>query len=112
MKDTNISDSNRNKLRDLIKANNLDEIRARCTAGVYGSRSKKLLEYIVPFSEVNESIYQPMKGKIAILQFDRLIMPHIINGVNNSEFNGWASAGGAITKPRMTRKRRSQPKKG
>ena len=108
MKEKSISDSNRNKLRDLVKAKNITEIYARCIAQVYGKRSNDLLEYVQPFSEIMPTVYAPMKEKICILQFDKLTMPHLVNMANNSGPVGWTAMGGAGAP--KTRRRR-QPKK-
>ena len=108
MKDESISNSNRNKLRDLVKAKNITEIHARCIARTYGRRSNDLLEYVQLFSEIMPALYSPMKEKICILQFDKLTMPHLVNMANNSGPVGWTAVGG-VDAPK-TRKSR-QPKK-
>jgi hypothetical protein len=111
MTDNNIAQSEKDELKILIGTPDIAAIRAKCAAKAYAGRSKMLMEYILPFADVYSTIYLPMKKKIGILRFGKLIMKHLVNGANDSStYKPLVASIGGAGAPK-TRKRRSHPKK-
>ena len=65
-------------------SNNLETIRNNCKISKYGYRSNYLNKYIIPFTDIYESLYKHVIGKFGIFQYNNLYMPHILSEYSNA----------------------------
>ena len=84
-------------------SNNLETIRNNCKIDKYGNRSKYLSQYILPFTDIHESLYKHVIGKFGIFQYNNLYMPHILSEYSNAYIT--STGGSYMSRKRTLRKK-------